>query len=89
MSVTRLEEPIASFEGRLSNFSGNGLQVVVRDGLSPGTVVKVEWKSTLLLAEVVYCRRKESEYLVGLELEHALYDTESLAPLMEPEGRQP
>jgi hypothetical protein len=46
-----------------------------------GAAVKVEWSQTLLLGEVCYCRPEGEGFVVGLQLEHALYTTAELARL--------
>jgi len=43
--------------------------------------VKVEWDHTVLLREVCYCRSQGDSFALGLELEHALYNTAELARL--------
>ena len=57
----------------------NGREVKVR----AGTMIKVEWGNTMLLGEIIYCSAEGSEFAVGLELEDALYETDSLAALAE------
>jgi hypothetical protein len=70
-------------EGRLANFSANGIRLMLNRKLDPGTMVKVVWGNTLLLGEIIYCRAEGSEFATGLELEDALYETDSLASLAQ------
>jgi len=83
VTVSNLEHRGVSLEGRLANFSANGIRLMLSRKLNPGTMVKVEWGYTLLLGEIIYCRAEGSEFAVGLELEDALYETDSLASLAE------
>ncbi len=78
VTVTNLEDKLA-VPGRLANFSTNGVRFLVESQIPLRSLVKVEWDSTLLLGEVIYCRREGSGYSVGMELEHALYDIEKIA----------
>jgi hypothetical protein len=76
--VTNLEDR-SRFQGKLTNFSTNGFRVLLDKEMRPGSVVKVEWDSTMLLGEVIYCRREAQGFSLGIELEDALYDIGRLA----------
>ena len=69
--------------GRLANFSANGVRLLLEENLNPGTMIKVEWGGTILLGEILYCNRQGLQYAAGLELEDALYETETLALMAE------
>ena len=79
--VTVLGECEAQLLGRITNYSTNGMALVIDARVSVGTAVKVEWSNTLLLGEVCYCRPVKEGYAIGLLLEHALYNTAELARL--------
>jgi hypothetical protein len=81
VTVSNLEHMGASLTGRLANFSAYGVRLIMDKKLSPGTMVKVEWGNTMLLGEIIYCNAEGAEFAVGLELEDALYETDSLADL--------
>jgi hypothetical protein len=66
------------FLGRLVNFSANGTRMTLDREVQPGTMVKVEWGSTILLGEIIYCVPQGEEFAVGLELEDALYEREGM-----------
>jgi len=83
VTVSNLEHRGVPLQGRLENFSANGIRLILYRKLDPGTMVKVEWGNTMLLGEIIYCNAEGSEFTVGLELEDALYGTDSLVALAE------
>ena len=83
VTVTNLEKPGCVLPGKLANFSAKGIQLILEENLQPGAMVKVEWGGTILLGEIMYCARQGLQYAAGLELEDALYDTETLAIMAE------
>jgi hypothetical protein len=83
VTVTNLEQPGMPLSGRLVNFSANGTRMLLTCEVQPGTMVKVEWRGTILLAEIIYCTPQGTEFAVGLELEDALYETEMLESMSE------
>ncbi len=78
VTVTDLETK-QPFPGKLANFSTHGVRILLDRSVAPGAIIKIEWRSTLLLGEVIYCRQEGGGFAVGMELEDALYDTEALA----------
>jgi hypothetical protein len=83
VTVTNLGHPGETISGRLVNFSAIGTRMLLTCAVQPGSMVKVEWGGTLLLAEIIYCTPEGSEYAVGLELEDVLYETEMLQSLSD------
>jgi hypothetical protein len=79
--VTVLGEGEAQLLGRITNYSANGMAIVVGSKVSIGAAVKVEWTDTLLLGEVCYCRRVGEGFAIGLRLEHVVHNTSELARL--------
>ena len=79
--VTVLGECETKLLGRITNYSTYGLGLLVEKRLPIGAAVKVEWSHTLLLGEVSHCRPEGDGFAIGLELEHALYNTAELARL--------
>ena len=79
--VTVLGECDTTFLGRITNSSSRGIGLLAGQPAPLGSAVKVEWGHTLLLGEVCHCRPEGNGYAIGLELEHALYNTEELARL--------
>jgi hypothetical protein len=48
-----------------------------------GAAVRVEWNHTVLLGEVCHCRADGDDFAIGLELQHALFDTRELDVLAQ------
>ena len=89
VTVKNLEQPGPVILGHLLNFSAQGTRILLEHEISPGTLVKVEWGGTILLGEVVYCQPQGSEFAAGLELEDALYETESFLAMLETKSSAP
>lgn len=83
VAVTNLEQPGRLLSGRLINFSANGIRMLLKCGMRLGSTVKVEWGGTVLLGEIIYCTPQGTAYVVGLELEDAVYRTEMPGSLSE------
>jgi hypothetical protein len=83
VSIKKLENPGPVLLGRLVNFSAQGTRLVLEQHVRPGTLVKIEWGGTVLLGEVVYCQAEGNEFVAGLELEDAIYGTDSLASMSD------
>jgi PilZ domain len=79
--VTVLNEPETQFLGHLINRSDRGVGIHADQPVPYGAAVKLEWDNTLLLGEVCYCRPQEGGFAIGLEVEHALFNTLELARL--------
>src|SRR6266851_2835498 len=79
--VTVLGECETELLGRVTDYTAQGIGLVIDARVSVGTAVKVEWSNTLLLGEVCYCRPAGKGFAIGLQLEHALYNTIELARL--------
>jgi hypothetical protein len=79
--VTVLGKCETKLLGRITNYSNFGLGLTVDRQVPLGAAVKVEWSNTLLLGEVCHCRQEADGFSIGLELEHALYNTAELARL--------
>jgi hypothetical protein len=79
--VTVLGQYETKFLGRIKNFSGRGIGLLAGQPAPLGSAVKLESGHILLLGEVRYCRPEGDGFAIGLDLEHALYNTEELARL--------
>jgi hypothetical protein len=79
--VTVLGESETKLLGCITNYSAHGMGLVIDSPVSIGAAVKVEWSNTLLLGEVCYCQPAGEGFAIGLQLEHALYNTAELARL--------
>jgi hypothetical protein len=76
VTVTNLDLPAYGLVGRIANFSANGTRLILAQAMARGTMVKVEWGTTILLGEIIYCLPEGSEFAVGLKLEEALFEKE-------------
>jgi hypothetical protein len=81
VQVTVLGPCESTYCGRITNFSSDGIALLIDSPLAIGAAVKVEWSKTLLLGEVCHCNAAGQGFSIGLHLEHALYDTIQLAKL--------
>jgi hypothetical protein len=81
VTVNNLDEPGPALSARLVNFSSKGIRMILGQRLSPGIMVKVEWRGTILLGEIIYCMPLGTAFAAGLEIEDAVYETEVLAPM--------
>ena len=79
--VTVLGKCETKFLGRITNVTGRSIALVTDQPAPLGAAVKLEWTDTLLLGEVCYCRTEGVGFALGLDLEHALYNTLELARL--------
>ena len=81
VTVTNLEQPDVTLKAKLTNFSAKGTRLLLDRELKPGTIVKVEWGTTILLGEIIYCEPGGAPFAAGLELEDVLYETDMLFTL--------
>jgi hypothetical protein len=72
VAVTLFGEPDRRVAARVKNISGRGVGIECDEAVATGTALKIELDDALLLGEVIYCRRDEASFYVGVELEHAL-----------------
>jgi hypothetical protein len=83
ITVTLLGDRETSFPGKIVNLSVKGLCLQTNYALSPGAALKIEMADTLVLGEVVYCRRSGTDFHLGISLEQALYHTRDVAALAQ------
>ena len=69
--------------GMIRNVSEGGTQVQLDEPLSPSTLVKIEYEDNLLLGEVIYCEPAQYGWLVGVKIEHGLFELTALAKVMQ------
>ncbi len=72
--VSCIDDPGTSLKGRLTNLSAHGLSLILSRELPVGTAVNVEWGSTKIVGEVIYCQTSGAEFIVGLRVEDPVYD---------------
>ena len=72
VAITLFGESDVEVSALIRNISGKGIGLELQGPVRPGTLIKVDLQDALLLGEVIYCRKDESSYYVGVELEHSL-----------------
>ena len=78
VAITSLGEHRLQQTGKVRNSSGSGLGLVVDTEIAAGTALRIEWDDAMVLGEVMYCRRVEAGYFVGVHLEQMLRDLSKL-----------
>jgi hypothetical protein len=73
--ITNLGVPGDPISGKIVNISARGIRLLLDNEIAIGTIIKVEWATTLLLGQIIYCIPEGKQYSVGMELEEAVYDT--------------
>ena len=68
-------------DANATQFSGNGLRLVLKQSVPVGAAVKVQGDDWLVLGEVCYCRKERLNFVVGLQLEHSLTGLRQLEEL--------
>lgn len=81
--VTLVGAPSQVLHGTLRNLSEGGTQIRLDELLPPSTLVKIEYEDNLLLGEVVYCQQEQSGWLVGIKIEHGLFELTALAAALQ------
>jgi hypothetical protein len=51
------------------------LSLILDKKLHVGSMVKVEWASATFVGELVYCQPHGKEFLIGLKVDDAVYET--------------
>jgi PilZ domain len=77
VTVFGMGDPV--FEAVLNNVGEGGAQLTLDRSVAPSSLVKIEYSDNFLLGEVVYCRKENSAWLVGVKLEHGLFGLTALA----------
>ena len=65
-------DPDIQLPARVKNVSGRGLGLELDGPVATGSALKLVLDDTLLLGEVMYCRKDEASYYIGVELEQTL-----------------
>lgn len=78
-----LGESELTIEGRLVDFSGRGMRVLVDRALAVDTPVRIDLDDQILLGEVCYSQPDgKGRYALGLEMHQSLKHVEDLSRLM-------
>ena len=70
-SVVSLLETGQVFHGEMRNLSEGGTQILLHEQLRVASLVKIEYADRFFLGEVVYCRKEQAGWLLGIRLERA------------------
>jgi len=73
--LTSSDLPGSSSKARLADLSVHGLSLILNAELPVGSLVRVEWGSVTFMGELVYCQPHGDEFLVGLKVDDAVYET--------------
>lgn len=81
--LTLLGEDGRSADSRIVDVSAGGVRLRSPMSLQVGSLVKIEWKDTLILGEVLYSQpmQGEDDTVLGIELTRALYGMPELRRL--------
>ena len=69
--------------GMVRNVSEGGTQVQLDEPVLPSTLVKIEYEDNLLLGEVIYCEPAQYGWLVGVKIEHGLFELTAITKVMQ------
>ena len=92
--ITVYGEPDVRLPAVVRNVSARGIGLALESPVAVGSALKFDLEDSMVLGEVIYCRRDERTYYVGVELEQALRGLAGLARALRdfsdsPSGRQP
>ncbi|MEJ2110101.1 MAG: PilZ domain-containing protein [Acidobacteriota bacterium] len=73
-TITGVDEPGISLKGRLANVSAHGLSLIVSSRIPTGIPVKVEWGTSRVVGDLVYCKPYGEEYRAGVQVDDPIYD---------------
>jgi len=74
-TITGIDEPEISCQGRLANVSAHGLSLILRDSIPSGIAVKVQWGTSLVIGQLLYCELYKDEYRAGVKVQDPIYDS--------------
>lgn len=85
VQMTLLGQDGRSSQVKIVDASEFGVRIECADGLSPGSLIKVEGQDSLLLGEVLYCQSAEipGSHFLGVKLTRALFGLAELRRLNE------
>lgn len=79
--LTLLGKKTARLNGWIVSHRGGAIELTVPADVPAGTVLQVICGESMFLGEVRCCRPDGDTFTVGVEVEHALYNTSQLARL--------
>ena len=81
VQVTVLLECEAGTTGTVANSLHDNIELLLEKPAPVGAAIKVDGGDMLFLGEIYSCRPEGGKFAVGIELQHALYNTAELARL--------
>jgi hypothetical protein len=82
-TVSVLGSANQSFHGEIRNVSEGGTQVLLDQPVPYASLVTIDYGDNRLLGEVVYCQKEQSNWLVGIRVEHAMLGLAALASIAD------
>ena len=79
--ITILGDKPERLVGEVETCTGSGMKLRTPRPLPVGGALKIEWQNTLMLGEVRQCLEQEGQFSAGIEIAHALFNTEEIARL--------
>lgn len=73
-------------QAEIRNVSKGGTQLQLPQPIAIGSLLRIEYDNNLILGEVVYCAQKQSVWVAGIRIEHALSGLTALADAMRGSG---
>jgi PilZ domain-containing protein len=67
--------------GEILNVSNGGTQILLDQPIHYASLVAIDYDDNRLLGEVVYCKKEEANWLVGVRVEHILVGLSTLASI--------
>jgi hypothetical protein len=80
--VSVLGTPDQAVRGEILNISKGGTQLHLDEPLPVGSLISIAYNDNYLLGEVIYCHQKQRRWLVGIQVEHALFGVTAIAAIM-------
>jgi hypothetical protein len=83
VSIAILGKSDRTTDASVTNASGGGLGLLTDAPIDLGSAVKVRTEDSLLLGEVVFCRKAGDRYEIGLQLDQILCGVAALSRLAQ------
>jgi hypothetical protein len=81
VQVTVLVEQESGSSGTIAKSANDNVELLVDKPAPVGAAIKLEGADSLFLGEIFSCRTEGEKFALGVELQHALYNTAELARL--------
>jgi hypothetical protein len=81
VQVTVLVEHESGSSGTIAKSANENVELLVDKPAPVGAAIKLEGADSLFLGEIYSCRNEGERFALGVEIQHALYNTAELARL--------